>query len=304
MINFLELFLSQSQTDNLKTVSYDKEYGGLNMKVSFGMGNPARVSWIAFYSDEMKVSDGFYPVYLYYKAKQTLILAYGISETFEYARTWSQTSIENSKIIEEFFGERVPRYGKSYVFKSYSVAFNNGMPSLHQNGEQVSMVGLTTHLDELINTYRSELSIEAQSLDNPENKGLFYMEKQLEDFLILNWVNTDLGKKYDLLIEDGELISQQYRTDIGPIDILAKDRKDGSYVVIELKRNQTSDDTVGQLMRYMGWVKRHLNDPNVKGVIIAGKYDRKLDYALEFAPGETNVYIYNVSFSLNEFKKQ
>jgi len=53
----------------------------------------------------------------------------------------------------------------------------------------------------------------------------------------------------------------------------------------------------------MGWVKRHLKDPNVKGVIIAGKYDKKLDYALEYAPAETDVYLYNVSFSLNEFKK-
>jgi restriction system protein len=51
------------------------------------------------------------------------------------------------------------------------------------------------------------------------------MEKQLEDFIIHNWDNTELGKKYNLIIEDGELLSQQYRTDIGPIDILAKDKK-------------------------------------------------------------------------------
>ena len=34
--------------------------------------------------------------------------------------------------------------------------------------------------------------------------------------------------------------SQQFPTDIGRIDILAKDKSDGCYVVIELKRNQTS----------------------------------------------------------------
>ena len=85
-------------------------------------------------------------------------------------------------------------------------------------------------------------------------QGLFYMEKQLEDFLILNWENTELGKKYELIVEEGELISQQFRTDIGPIDILARDKRTGTYVVIELKKNQTSDDTVGQLARYMGWI--------------------------------------------------
>ena len=69
------------------------------------------------------------------------------------------------------------------------------------------------------------------------------------------------------------------------------------------KGNQTSDDTFGQLTRYMGWVKRHLKDDNVKGIIIAGKYDKKLDYALEYAPFDTEVFLYNVSFTLNEFKK-
>ena len=53
----------------------------------------------------------------------------------------------------------------------------------------------------------------------------------------------------------------------------------------------------------MGWVKRHLKDDKVKGIIIAGKYDKKLDYALEYAPFDTDVFIYNVSFTLNEFKK-
>ena len=39
------------------------------------------------------------------------------------------------------------------------------------------------------------------------------------------------------------------------------------------------------------------------GIIIAGRYDKKLDYALEYAPNDTEVFIYNVSFTLNEFKK-
>ena len=97
-------------------------------------------------------------------------------------------------------------------------------------------------------------------------------------------------------------MSQQFRTDIGPIDILVKDKATGSYVVIELKRNQTSDDTVGQLARYMGWIKEHKKDKDVKGVIIAGQYDKKLDYAREMIPN-IEVFIYQVDFKLSEFKK-
>ena len=110
------------------------------------------------------------------------------------------------------------------------------------------------------------------------------------------------GEKYNLIIEDGIVKSQQYRTDIGSIDILAKDKVTGDYVVIELKKNQTSDDTVGQISRYMGWVKEHLDCKGVKGVIICGKYDIKLDYAIKSSEN-IEVFLYEVNFSLNEFKK-
>jgi 5-methylcytosine-specific restriction protein B len=59
-------YLKQAQTDNLKTSTYTKEFSDLKVRVSFGMGAPARVPWIAFITNEMQVSNGFYPVYLYY----------------------------------------------------------------------------------------------------------------------------------------------------------------------------------------------------------------------------------------------
>ena len=76
---------------------------------------------------------------------------------------------------------------------------------------------------------------------------------------------------------------QQYRTEIGPIDILAE-KKDGSgYLVVELKRDRASDVVVGQILRYMGYVNEHLCNDNqtVKGCIIAQRKDQKLDYALK-----------------------
>lgn len=121
--------------------------------------------------------------------------------------------------------------------------------------------------------------------ESSEDKSLFYLEEQLEDFLIKNWDRTELGKKYDLIEEDGELKSQQYKTKIGEIDILVKEKKTGVYVVIELKRGQSSDTTVGQLLRYMGWVEEHLsNGKPCKGIIIAGYFDEKLSYAIKKVP--------------------
>jgi len=61
-----------------------------------------------------------------------------------------------------------------------------------------------------------------------EDPAIFALEKHLEDFLVQNWKQTELGKNYDIYEEDGELVGQQYQSDTGPIDILAisKDKKE------------------------------------------------------------------------------
>lgn len=130
----------------------------------------------------------------------------------------------------------------------------------------------------------------------------FVLEKHFEDFLIGNWDETDLGKKYDLIEEDGELVSQQYCTDIGRIDILTTDKKTGDYVVIELKKSQTCDDTIGQVLRYMGWVEEHkAKDKKVRGIIVALQDDARLRYALKRIK-DIDFYLYKIHFSLDQIK--
>jgi len=304
MSNFIEIlnnFLIQSETDNLKWSSYPKEFLDLKTKVSFGQGVPARVSWISFLAPEMQTSNGFYPVYLFYKSEKKLILAYGISETSEYPQTWP-AEVTNKTIKIKDYLSSPPRYGDSYVFKSYNIEIQNDkITYLNDEKTIIKPEKIEQDLSEIIIWYKKFVSIEIKNESSPINQGLFYMEKQLEDFIVENWSNTEFGTKYDLIYEDGELISQQYQTDIGKIDILAKDKLTKSYVVIELKKNQTSDDTVGQLARYMGWVKKNKNDDNVKGVIVAGKYDNKLDHARIMFPN-TEVFLYEVNFKLKEYK--
>ncbi len=73
------------------------------------------------------------------------------------------------------------------------------------------------------------------------------------------------------------------------------------WLVIELKRSQASDDTVGQVLRYMGWVKKSLANPSdeVEGLIIALDDDKKLRYALELVPN-VRFLRYQVEFKLLE----
>jgi len=298
----LDKFVKQSLTQDLKTSDYPKDWSGFGLRVSFGMGMPARVPWIAFLAPEMSVSNGYYPVYLYYKDLNTLVLSYGVSETNESLETWPMDITNNLETIKAYFDTSIPRYGDSYVFKVYEVKVNKEVEYINKkDGKSITEKDIESDLEQILDYYQQVTAFESYNPKSTIGQGIFYMEKQLEDFIIQNWANTDLGKKYDLIIEEGVNVSQQYKTDIGPIDILAKDKVNGSHVVIELKKNQTSDDTIGQIARYMGWVQEEMNDQDVKGIIIAKEYDKKLNYALKRV-SDIEVYIYEVDFRLKEFK--
>jgi hypothetical protein len=299
--SILQEFIIQAQQESLKTSHYPKDYSDLRMKVSFGQGVAARVPWISFTAQGMSTSNGYYPVYLYYKDQDLLVLSFGLSETSEYSSTWPE-EVTKSKIRIRELIDAAPRYGDSYVFKVYSPKINGQSVEFVYEGSLFAGDQMERDLQQILNTYKQSLDLEVKDERSITSSGLFYLESQLEDFLIENWASTPFGQELELLTEEGELISQQFRTDIGRIDILARDKKSSSYVVLELKRNQTSDDTVGQVLRYMGWVKQNLGDAGVRGVIVAGKYDEKLDYARQMIPG-LEVFIYEVNFSLKEHTK-
>jgi len=300
-LSFLDDFVKQTQTDSLKIKQYPKEYSNLLVRVSFGQGTQAKVPWVQVVSSDMPTTNGYYPVYLMYKEQNTLVLAYGIGESFDPAESWDPKLHETGTRIDELI-EDPWRYGDSYVFGHYQPQVIDEEVKYFRDGQELSKDIVTKELDSLIAYYRACMDIEVKDETSVISTGLFYMEQQLEDFIIRNWKETQFGKKYDLIFEDGELKSQQFRTDIGRIDILAKDKTDGSYVVIELKRNQTSDDTVGQVTRYMGWIQDKLGDENVKGIIVAGSYDEKLYYAQKMLKN-IEVFLYEVNFKLNEYKR-
>ncbi len=61
---------------------------------------------------------------------------------------------------------------------------------------------------------------------------------------------------------------------------------------------------MGQLARYMGWLEENKTNGNpTKGIIIAGRYDNRLYYALKKLK-DAEVYLYQVDFKLNEFKER
>jgi len=129
----------------------------------------------------------------------------------------------------------------------------------------------------------------------------FAMEKHLEAFLVANWNQTILAKEFQIYEEDGEPVGQQYATDAGPIDILATSKDKKRLLVVELKRGRASDVVVGQVLRYMGFVKEQIaeDDQTVEGAIIALEDDQKLRWALLSVPS-VQFYRYEISFKLHK----
>lgn len=132
-----------------------------------------------------------------------------------------------------------------------------------------------------------------------EDASAFALEKHLEDFLVENWAQTELGKEYDIYQEDGEPVGQQYQTDTGPLDILAISKDKKRLLVVELKKGRASDAVVGQTLRYMSYVQEELSEQGqtVQGAIIAHADDQLIRRALAMT---SNIvfYRYQVSFKL------
>ena len=73
----------------------------------------------------------------------------------------------------------------------------------------------------------------------------------------------------------------------------------GAIVVFELKRARSPDHAIGQLTRYMGWVKQTIGkDRKIRGVIVAKTISASLRYAIAVIP-DVSLFEYEVSFQLN-----
>ncbi|OOZ47033.1 hypothetical protein BOW39_13110 [Solemya velum gill symbiont] len=157
----------------------------------------------------------------------------------------------------------------------------------------IKTIELKLHVDDV------DLIIPEVKKDTGIERSSFMFEKHLEDFLITNWDHTPLSKKYKIFEENGEQVGKQFKTDTGPLDILAISKDGNEFLVVELKRDRASDVVVGQVLRYMGWIKKNLctEDQVVKGCIIAQDADQRIEHAL-YAVSDVFFMKYEVDFRL------
>jgi endonuclease len=123
----------------------------------------------------------------------------------------------------------------------------------------------------------------------------FAYERDLRDYLARNLHLLEPSLK---LYADEGITGIEFPVGGRFIDILGVDGK-GDYVVIELKVSRGYDRVVGQLLRYMSWIRKNQADVNqtVRGVIVAKTITEDLLLACAEVP-LVRLYEYTLSIQV------
>ena len=127
----------------------------------------------------------------------------------------------------------------------------------------------------------------------------FATEKHLQAYLVENLEDIEVGLT---LFDDGVNSGVEFPAGGGRrIDILAID-KNGDMVVIELKVSRGHDRTLGQIQRYMGWIRSNVASEGqyVRGIIIASDITEDLRIACSLPSNPVSLREYSLTFSLRE----
>ena len=114
------------------------------------------------------------------------------------------------------------------------------------------------------------------------------LERDIEDHLVEHLDRVEKGLEY---------VGRQISTDVGRIDILAKDSQ-GEKVIIEVKAGPAKDSAVGQIARYLGYYAKMDKNPP-RAILIAGEFPDGVKYAASAIP-RLKLLAYRVSFSFDK----
>lgn len=133
-----------------------------------------------------------------------------------------------------------------------------------------------------------------------EEKGAvseFAYERDLRNFLAKNLAIIEPGLR---LYEEEGITGIEFPAGGRFIDILGVD-KENRYVVIELKVSRGYDRVVGQLLRYVNWIRKNQAEAGqgVRGVIVAREISEDLLLACSDLP-DVQLFEYELSLSLKE----
>ncbi|MCP5358870.1 MAG: DUF91 domain-containing protein [Pseudomonadales bacterium] len=141
---------------------------------------------------------------------------------------------------------------------------------------------------------------EFEDASSSQSTGEFAYEADLKNYLAKNLYQLEPGLR---LYEEEGVTGIEFPAGGRFIDILALDSKN-NFVVIELKVSKGYDRVIGQLMRYMAWIKENLadSDQGVRGAIVARSISEDLKLASSLGPS-IDMYEYELSIQLRKVSR-
>ena len=286
---------------------YDNKYVGVGFDIEVDLKNDLPDNWRDF-------NKKYIPIYLNKnpeKSKVTAGLACGAIWTVSKGMNLGdillcpdgQRNYKVGKISGDYFYDAsIPSllHRRSVEWLPVSISRDDMSQELKNSTGSIGTVSdISKYSSEIDKFIGGESPIKISSSDSEiENPSMFALESHLEHFIIENWEQTILAKDYDIF-QDGELTGKQFQTDTGYIDILAISKDKKELLVIELKKGRASDSVVGQIQRYMGYIKDEFLETGqkVKGIIIALENDTKVKRALSVT-NDIDFYQYKINFDL------
>jgi len=138
--------------------------------------------------------------------------------------------------------------------------------------------------------------------DETEDEINVVKERYIHEILLENWDKIKGLKDYELLLSEDEVLSEYILEQVGRVDILAKDKRDNSLVIVELKI-KLKPSHFSQVLMYMGAAKnmkldKELNLKGIKGLILYESIDGKSQYVIKM------LREYNIPIEIKKYSLQ
>lgn len=241
-----EQTIGQGTTDS--AMYYTRENkgtkNGLNIDISFGIGRASSIPWIAFIGFNQTVRNGIYPVYLFYKDFDILILAHGVSQTNLPSNNW--VNLDSKQTVEEYFktnfSKKPAKYGSSYVFKVYD-ATNLPSESILESDLEDIIVAFKAQFEEGITrktpqeTSKTKSTVKNEKFDIAIlNKNILQSGLLFSEILVSRFIASLLTKPFVLLTG----LSGSGKTKIAQAFVRWICEKDSQYRIIPVGSDWTN----------------------------------------------------------------
>ncbi|MCH8132763.1 MAG: DUF91 domain-containing protein [Myxococcales bacterium] len=103
--------------------------------------------------------------------------------------------------------------------------------------------------------------------------------------------------------DDGTPVGADYSTGVGDIDLLATDSEGGLVVVMISEKNQ-GDELVAEVLKRVGWVRKHLGeeDQRVRGIVLCEDPPENLSYAAAAVADTVSFKTYRVALTFEDLE--